>query len=81
MDYFHYEGKQFILISNYLASSIIFRAKMAWCPLKDYLINLFVVEDYPDEVVSDNGPLFNSQEFASFLSSQGIVLTHYYLPQ
>ena len=64
-----------------LAGSIIFRAKMAWCSLKDYLIDLFVVGDYPDEVVSDNGPPFNSQEFASFISSQVIVLTHYYLPQ
>ena len=54
---------------------------MAWCSLKDYLIDLFVVGDYPDEVVWDNGPSFNSQEFASFISSQVIVLTHYYLPQ
>ena len=31
-----------------------------------------MVEGYPDEIVSDNGPLFQSKEFAKFLSGLGI---------
>ena len=43
--------------------------------LRDHLINLFSIEGYPDEIVSDNGPLFQSKEFAKFLSGLGIKHT------
>ena len=40
--------------------------------LRDHLIDLFANEGYPREIISDNGSLFNSQEFADFLSSHGV---------
>ena len=36
---------------------------------------MFSIEGYPDEIVSDNGPLFSSKEFAKFLSGLGIKHT------
>ena len=42
---------------------------------RDRLIDLFSIEGYPDEIVSDNGPPFQSKEFAKFLSGLGIKHT------
>ena len=36
---------------------------------------MFSIEGYPDKIVSDNGPPFNSKEFAKFLSGLGIKHT------
>ena len=36
------------------------------------LVNIFARHSYPEEIVSDNGPYFVSQEFNRFLSSKGI---------
>ena len=38
-------------------------------------MDLFSIEGYPDEIVSDNGPPFQSKEFAKFLSRLGIKHT------
>ena len=38
-------------------------------------MDLFSIEGYPDEIVSDNGPPFQSKEFAKFLSGLGIKHT------
>ena len=50
----------------------LYRAKTAFWSLRNHLIDLFLIEGYPDEIVSDNGPLFQSKEFAKFLSGLGI---------
>ena len=53
----------------------MFKAKTNFWSLRDHLINLFAIEGYPDEVVTDNGPPFSSQEFNRFLSKLGITHT------
>ena len=53
----------------------LYRAKTSFWSLRDCLIDLFSIEGYPDEIVSDNGPPFQSKEFAKFLSGLGIKHT------
>ena len=53
----------------------LYRAKTSFWSLRDRLFDLFSIEGYPDEIVSDNGPPFQSKEFAKFLSSLGIKHT------
>ena len=76
MDYFTFNGTQYVLISDYFSKfPYLFKAKTSfWC-LRDHLINLFAIEGYPDEIVTDNGPPFNSQDFNRFLSKLGITHT------
>ena len=76
MDYFNFNGTSYVLISDYfLKFPYMFKAKTNfWC-LRDHLINLFAIEGYPDEIVTDNGPPFSSQEFNRFLSKLGITHT------
>ena len=76
MDYFNFNGNSYVLICDYFSKfPFFYRAKTSfWC-LRDHLIDLFSVESYPDEIVSDNGPLFSSKEFAKFLSGLGIKHT------
>lgn len=40
------------------------------------LRNLFSIFGLPNEIVSDNGPPFNSKEFNAFCDANGIKLTH-----
>ena len=49
--------------------------KTSFWSLWEHLINLFSIEGYLDEKASDNGPPFNSSEFAKLLSSLGIKHT------
>ena len=73
MDFFDFKGKCYILICDYFFKfPFMFSCKTSWCSLKDHLIYLFANEGYPREIISDNGPLFNSQEFADFLSSHSV---------
>ena len=53
----------------------MYKAKTSFWSLRDHLIELFSIEGYPDEIVSDNGPPFSSKEFARFLSGLGIKHT------
>ena len=69
-------ANSYVLICDYFSKfPFLYRAKTSFWSLRDRLIDLFSVEGYPDEIVSDNGPPFQSKEFAKFLSSLGIKHT------
>ena len=76
MDYFNFDGNSYVLICDYfLKFPFLYRAKTSFWSLRDRLIDLFSIEGYPDEIVSDNGPPFQSKEFAKFLCGLGIKHT------
>ena len=76
IDYFTFDGNSYVLICDYFSKfPFLFRAKTSFWSLRDHLIDLFSIEGYPDEIVSDNGPPFQSKEFAKFLSGLGIKHT------
>ena len=76
IDYFNFDGNSYILICDYFSKfPFLYRAKTSFWSLRDRLIDLFSIEGYPDEIVSDNGPPFQSKEFAKFLSGLGIKHT------
>ena len=76
IDYFAFDGNSYVLICDYFSKfPFLYRAKTSFWSLRDHLINLFSIEGYPDEIVSDNGPPFQSKEFAKFLSGLGIKHT------
>ena len=76
IDYFQFNGNSYVLICDYFSKfPFLFRAKTKFWVLRDHLIGLFSIEGYPDEIVSDNGPPFQSTEFAKFLSGLGIKHT------
>ena len=64
-----------MICEYFLKFAFLYRAKTSFWSLRDRLIDLFSIEGYPDEIVSDNGPPFQSKEFAKFLSSLGIKHT------
>ena len=76
MDYFNFDGNSYVLICDYFSKfPFLYRAKTSFWSLRDRLIDLFSIEGYPEEIVSDNGPPFQSKEFAKFLSGLGIKHT------
>ena len=76
INYFASDGNSYVLICDYFSKfPFLYRAKTSFWSLRDRLIDLFSIEGYPDEIVSDNGPLFQSKEFAKFLSGLGIKHT------
>ena len=76
IDYFTFDGNSYVLICDYFSKfPFLYRAKTSFWSLRDRLIDLFSIEGYPDEIVSDNGPPFQSKEFAKFLSGLGIKHT------
>ena len=76
IDYFTFNGDSYVLICHYFSKfPFLYRAKTSFWSLRDRLIDLFSIEGYPDEIVSDNGPPFQSKEFAKFLSGLGIKHT------
>ena len=73
MDYFNFDGNSYVLICDYFSKfPFLYRAKTSFWSLRD---RLFSIEGYPNEIVSDNRPLFQSKEFAKFLSGLGIKHT------
>ena len=78
MDYLNFDGNSYVLICDYFSKfPFLYRAKTSFWSLWDRLIDLFSIEGYPDEIVSDNGPPFQSKEFAKFLSGLGSTPPHY----
>ena len=76
IDYFAFDGNSYVLICDYFSKfPFPHRAKTSFWSLRECLIDLFSIEGYPDEIVSDNGPPFQSKEFAKFLSGLGIKHT------
>ena len=76
IDYFAFDGNSYVLICDYFSKfPFLYRAKTSFWSLRDRLIDLFSIEGYPDEIVPDNGPPFQSKEFAKFLSGLGIKHT------
>ena len=76
IDYFTFDGNSYVLICDFFSKfPFLYRAKTSFWSLRDRLIDLFSIEGYPDEIVSDNGPPFQSKEFAKFLSGLGIKHT------
>ena len=76
MDYFTFDGNSYVLICDYFSKfPFLYRAKTSFWSLRDRLINLFSIEGYPDEIVSDNRPPFQSKEFPKFVSGLGIKHT------
>ena len=64
------------MICDYFSKfPFLYRAETSFWSLRDCLIDLFSIEGYPDKIVSDNGPPFQSKEFAKFLSGLGIKNT------
>ena len=74
MDYFYMNGRLYILICDYFSKfPFLFQIKTtSFANLKDHLQELLSIEGTSDEVMSDNGPPFNGQEFSSFLTGLGI---------
>ena len=65
-----------VLICDYFSKfPFLYRAKTSFWSLRDHLIDLFSIEGYQDEIVSDNRSPFQSKEFAKFLSGLGIKHT------
>ena len=55
IDYFTFDGNSYVLICDYFSKfPFLYRAKTSFWSLRDSLINLFSIEGYPDEIVSDN---------------------------
>ena len=76
IDHFTFNGNSYVLICDYFSKfPFLYRAKTSFWSLRDHLIDLFSIEGYPDEIVSDNRPPFQSKEFAKFLSGLGIKHT------
>ena len=76
IDYFTFDGNSYVLICDYfLKFPFLYRAKTSFWSFRDHLIDLFSIEGYPDEILSDNGPPFQSKEFAKFFSGLGIKHT------
>ena len=77
LDYFNSGGKLYILICDYFSKfPFLFQVRStSWANLKEHITELFAIEGTPDEIMSDNGPPFNSKEFSEFLSGLGIKHT------
>ena len=61
IDYFTFDCSSYVLICDYFSKfPFLYRAKTSFWSLRDRLIDLFSIEGYPDEIVSDNRPPFQS---------------------
>ena len=62
IDYFAFDGNSYVLICDYFSKfPFLYRAKTSFWSLRDRLIDLFSIEGYPDEIVSDNRTTISEQ--------------------
>ncbi|KAI8511855.1 hypothetical protein Bbelb_109550 [Branchiostoma belcheri] len=76
-DLFHWDGKDFILIVDYYSKYIEFH-KLERTRSTDVIIKLkktFATHGIPEEVISDNGPQYASEEFARFAQTWSFTHT------
>ena len=54
MDYFNFNANSYVLICDYFSKfPFMYKAKASFWSLRDHLIDLFSIEEYPDKIVSD----------------------------
>ncbi|KAI8506223.1 hypothetical protein Bbelb_156500 [Branchiostoma belcheri] len=76
-DLFHWDGKDFILIVDYYSKYIEFH-KLERTRSTDVIIKLkktFATHGIPEEIISDNGPQYASEEFARFAQTWSFTHT------
>ena len=57
MDIFYFNGISYVVIADYFSKfQYMFKMKTSFGHLQEHLIILFVIEGYPDEVVTDFSP-------------------------
>lgn len=78
IDFYSFDNNTFLILvdtySKWLEVEIMNRTHAK--ATIDKLRKMFAVFGLPTEIVSDNGPPFNSHEFTQFCKSNGIKLTH-----
>ena len=79
MDFFDFQGKFYILVCDYFSKfPFMYQCKTSWGCLSDCLIDLFVNEGYPREIISDNGSPFNSLTSQPFSPSTVSDILHHH---
>ena len=74
MDHFYCQNRLYLIVCDYFSEfPFVFQTKStSFANIREHLEELFRLEGNPEEIMSDNGPLFSSREFNSFLSAHGI---------
>ena len=78
VDFFHFQNANFLIMVDIFSRWIEIKrmSRTNASSLNRVLEDIFATFGFPKELVSDNGPPFNSYEFKNFLKNRGIVLTH-----
>ena len=73
-DFLKFNGSQYLVIVDYYSRYVeLLRMSSTTAPsVLAQFKSVFARFGFPDELVSDNGPPFNSAEFASWLQSHGV---------
>ncbi|GFS27367.1 endogenous retrovirus group K member 11 Pol protein [Elysia marginata] len=74
-DLFEIDGQQFLLVADYYSKMPFVKSltKITSSACIDYLKSLFVVHGIPDELITDNGRQFVSEEFQAFTKAWNIA--------
>lgn len=78
IDFFNFQGNEFlILVDSYTKWLEVFLMRKTDAKSTiEKLRSVFTIFGLPNQIVSDNGPPFQSIEFEQFCESNGIILTH-----
>ena len=73
-DIFHFDGQDYLLVADYF-SKMPFIRRLNGHPTSALVVsllkNIFSEHGIPEQIVSDNGPQFDAQEFKKFASDWG----------